>query len=307
MQPLISFMCLCLLMCASCANAQSSCDPAESACAEVGSWHLSLAVGAGVRTNPLAEGDDIPLILIPQLSYTGDRFFIQNLDMGFILLETEQHQLNLFITPSYDQVFFQRWSPSNFFIDSNNFATAGDKSVTKEEIPTINLDPKNELGPNNSFIPQSNNRYKRNLDKRRTAGLGGLEYNFTNALVDVQVQYLSDFTNIHHGDEARISIAKHWQLQKQRISTTLGAVWQSREVLNYYYGVAPHEADAAGTYYSANGVAKIARVEWSYRLTEQWDISFIASYRQLPDAIAKSPLINDDKVITGFMGAVYHF
>ncbi len=38
-------------------------------------WQLSLGLGAGVRTNPVMDNDDIPLVVIPQVSYQGERFF----------------------------------------------------------------------------------------------------------------------------------------------------------------------------------------------------------------------------------------
>ena len=42
-------------------------------------------------------------------------------------------------------------------------------------------------------------------------------------------------------------------------------------------------------------------------LTERWDLRVLTSYRILPDEISASPLINDNKVITVFVGGVYHF
>jgi len=57
-------------------------------------WQFSLGIGAGVRTNPVAYASDMPIILLPQVEYSGERFFVQNLDMGYILSENKNHQLN---------------------------------------------------------------------------------------------------------------------------------------------------------------------------------------------------------------------
>lgn len=94
------------------------CNPSTPGCVEIGKWRVNLALGAGVRTNPILNREDIPLIVLPEISYTGSRFFIQNLDFGAVLWESERQQVNLFITPSYEQVFFHRWSPSNFIFES---------------------------------------------------------------------------------------------------------------------------------------------------------------------------------------------
>lgn len=279
-----------------------ACTPETEDCVEVGKWELSLGIGAGVRTNPLEATPDIPLFLIPEVNYNGERFFIQNLDFGFILWENETQQLNLFATPSYDQVYFHRWSPSNFFIDSNGFATTGKSTNDENNNPVIDLGGDKEL-----IAPGFEDVQARQLRDRHMAGLGGFEYNFTTALIDLQLQYVSDFTGVHHGDEVRVALAKYWASGRHQISTSIGAIWQSSEVVNYYYGVTEPEADLRGTYSADAALTPVARVEWNYQLTERWDLRLLANYRQLPDEISASPLINDNKVITVFIGGVYHF
>jgi MipA family protein len=278
-----------------------ACSSAEDDCVEVGKWDLSLGIGAGVRTSPLEDGDQIPLILVPQVSYTGERFFIQNLDVGMILWENDHHQFNVLATPSYDQVFFHRWSPSNFFLDTNRFATTGEKNDDGENLPIIDTGDKEFIS--SGFV----NAQSRHLRSRRMAGLAGFEYSYTAENVDLQLQYVSDFTDIHNGDEARISLAKHWASGRHHLMASVGAVWQSGEVINYYYGVTAPEADARGTYTSGATISALARFDWNYQLTERWDLRLLASYRHLPDEISASPLINDNKVITLFVGGVYHF
>lgn len=284
------------------AGSALACAPETEDCVEIGKWKLSLGVGAGVRTNPLEDGSSIPLFLIPEVSYNGERFFIQNLDVGFILWENHQQQLNVFATPSYDQVYFHRWSPSNFFIDSNGFATAGKGGSDDKNLPVIDIGGDKEL-----VTPGFEEVQARQLRNRRVAGLGGFEYSFSSAVVDLQLQYVADFTGVHRGDEIRVALAKYWARGRHHISTSLGAIWQSSEVINYYYGVTKPEADLRGTYTADAAVTPVARVDWNYQLTERWDLRFLANYRQLPDEISASPLINDNKVITVFIGGVYHF
>ncbi|HTF96906.1 MAG TPA: MipA/OmpV family protein [Cellvibrio sp.] len=279
-----------------------ACEPGESDCVEVGKWDISLGIGAGVRTNPVVDGDDIPLVLIPQVNYNGERFFIQNLDFGVILWENDAQQFSLLATPSYDQVFFDRWSPSNFFLDSNTLISTGVTKDGGEEGFAPEIEGGTEL-----VSPGFREVSHREWRNRRTAGLAGIEYQFSLDAVHVQFQYLSEFTGLHRGDEARLSVARHWVNGKHHLITSVGAVWQSNEVVNYYYGVTPAEADGEGPYAAGNAVSGIVRVDWNYELTERWDLRLLASYRQLPDEIAASPLINDNKVITVFVGGVYHF
>jgi outer membrane scaffolding protein for murein synthesis (MipA/OmpV family) len=102
------------------AFAQPSC---VDDCVEIGAWRVNVGMGLGMRSNPLNGGDDIPLVVLPEVSYYGERFFLKNLEMGFTLFENERHQFNALVTPGYDQMYFNRWDPFNF-TDAGGF-TAG--------------------------------------------------------------------------------------------------------------------------------------------------------------------------------------
>src|SRR5262249_44993229 len=92
------------------------CTGSSDDCVAVGHWNFSVAVGAGVRTNPLVHSQDIPLIIVPQFSYYGKRFFIDNLDPGVTLFEGDANTLSLVASPGYDRVFFYRSDLQNIFI-----------------------------------------------------------------------------------------------------------------------------------------------------------------------------------------------
>jgi hypothetical protein len=98
------------------AGADDDCKGPSGDCVAIGQWNLSVALGAGVRTNPLVNGKDIPLVVIPQFSYYGKRFFIDNLDLGFTLADSNSNTFNLIATPGYDRVYFYRTDLQNFFI-----------------------------------------------------------------------------------------------------------------------------------------------------------------------------------------------
>ena len=101
------------------------CESSAEGCVEIGKWQVAVAVGVGVRTNPVIDNDDIPLYVIPQISYNGERVFLQNLDLGYILFEDDTRQFNLLLTPSYDQVFFRRWDVNNFVLSENLLSDPG--------------------------------------------------------------------------------------------------------------------------------------------------------------------------------------
>jgi MipA family protein len=271
------------------AHAEIACDPRLDDCIALGEWQFSLGVGAGARTNPVINSATIPLLLLPQVSYTGEHFFLQNLDFGWMFFENEQHQFNALVTPSFDQVFFQPSDLGNYFFNGRNSLV----SSTDRNDGNTALGPENQNG--------------QTLHKRRAAGLVGVEYSGALANLDLQLQFLRDFTQVHHGDEARVLLTQHWQKNRHQIKTFVGANWQSHDVLHYYYGITAAEAPSSQTYSAASGVTTLAGIDWKYRLTNAWDLQCVFNYRQLPRAITASPLIAEHRVITAFVGGVYHF
>jgi MipA family protein len=250
-------------------------------------WQISLGLGAGIRTNPVMDNKDIPLVIIPQVSYQGERFFIQNLDFGYTLFQNEIQQFNVLVTPSYDQVFFNKWDINNF-IERSGLAMSSSK-----DNPTVEL--------TNRVID------KRLLHKRRMAGLAGVEYSHSLYGLDVQAQLLTEATGYYNGAEARIAVSKSINLGKHDVKLTIGTNWQDAKTLNYYYGLPLQEALSHAPYYAEAGFTSLLRFDWSYQLDEHWSLRFFTSYRHLSPAISGSPLVTTNKVTTAFAGGVYHF
>ena len=92
------------------------CDADSQDCVVGGKWTVSLALGAGVRSNPLVHGQDLPLVVVPQISYYGKRFYIDNLDVGFTAFDSGTNTLSLIASPGYDRIFFYRSDLQNIFV-----------------------------------------------------------------------------------------------------------------------------------------------------------------------------------------------
>ena len=253
-------------------------------------WQLSIAVGAGVRTNPVMDNADIPLILIPQISYQGERFFIQNLDFGYSLYQTDEQYLHLLLTPSIDQIFFKEKDLNNIFVNSQN------SFLTKNDSPSINAD----------------NAEYRTIDKqqlrpRRMAALLGFEYSYAINDIDLQLQALQEITQYYDGQEVRLALSKSIIVGKHDVKLTLGANWQSAKTLNYFYGVNENEALSNGYYAPVSSISTLMRLDWNYELNESWSLRFLTNYKHLGSSITESPLITTNNVVTAFVGGVYHF
>src|SRR5258708_25063708 len=118
------------------ASSVSDCDADSQDCAVVGKWNVSLALGAGVQSNPLVHGQDLPLVVVPQFSYYGKRFYIDNLDVGFTAVDGKTNTLSLIASPGYDRLFFYRSDLQNIFVKVGGAGTNPPVPPTRVPFPS---------------------------------------------------------------------------------------------------------------------------------------------------------------------------
>lgn len=294
------------------------CGPEQSRCVAVGEWEFSAGIGLGLRTNPVVNGNDIPLVLIPQVSYYGQRFFIDNLDLGFTLVERPKYQINALLTPGGDGLYFFRSGWRNIVLDGGlgGSSFSSPELVSPQDIhspmppedqtigPTMDSGER-VTGPDLVSEEQAPEHTRR---RRRVAGMAGLEASAALGPVDWQVQFLTDVTGVHRGEELRLALGHDRYIDQHRITLAGGLSWKSADLLEYYYGVRANEATAqAPSYQPGSGVSPFVRLGWSRAVSEHWRWQGSFQYDYLSGAVRHSPLIEDNQVVQIFIGGVYHF
>jgi outer membrane scaffolding protein for murein synthesis (MipA/OmpV family) len=84
------------------------------------------------------------------------------------------------------------------------------------------------------------------------------------------------------------------------LSATLGFTWQSAAVVNYFYG-------APGIYDSGSVFRPFAKLAYRRPLRRGWHLEGLAQFEHLGRAIADSPIVAHDYVVTTFLGFVHEF
>ncbi len=387
-------------------------------CVPVNEWRFNLALGIGLRENPLVGGEHTPLIVMPEVSWYGERFFINNLELGATLFENRRHQLNAIVTPGYQQMHFNRWDPFNFFDRSSGLAgtplsvsqysaqtynvsitysdaftdrgisggapmsgsAAGDSAVngypryevsgvsavtlngesidlsarpasrtgasdntidltlangrlvisglspqdqvqlasdrspealpddragTASDFENITLVPAAGPAPGDSAAPVSSQHVRH----RRMAGLFGVEYLWSLPRLQLHAQVLGDFTGVHDGHELRLAAILPWHVNDNRFALTLGTNYQSRRVLDYYYGVRADDNVSIEQQFTAAsaGFSRMMRLDWQKPITPRWSLRGLVKYTTLAPEIRPSPLVDKNYSGAIFIGGVYHF
>jgi outer membrane protein len=256
-----------------------SCNAASEDCVAVGHWNFDISLGAGVRTDPVVHEATIPLVVIPHFSYYGKRVFIEDLDLGFTLTESDASTLSLIATPGYDRVFFERSDLQNIFVTGIPY-----NSVTNSYVRGA---PQLERVPGKQRLP-------------RWTYLAGPEWTFGTHGITGQLDLLHEITARNHGDEIRAAIGIPLVESTDSLSANVGLTWKSSAIVRYYYGV-------PGLYEGSWALNPFVKFGYSRPLSSKWRLTAFVHYEHLGNAIADSPLVNARYVLTVFAGATYAF
>jgi outer membrane protein len=251
------------------AVAQTPCKAPSADCIAVGDLQLSLSFGYGTRTNPVAGRDDIPLFVIPYISYYGKRFFLDSLEPGLTLYESDAHTFNLIATPGYDRVFFSRNDPQNIVVPFAAEAPAfGDEAVEHQTFT---------------------------VGQRHTTYLAGPEWLFRHREFIGQVSALYEFTGRHQGYEVRAAVSRPLIQSKQSLVINAGLTWKSQATVDYFYGVRDlYRPDAA--------LNPFVKLSYALPLSQRWTLTAFVHYEFLDDTIVDSPIVSGREVVTAFAG-----
>lgn len=291
-------LCCSLLLTAisSVVSAEQSCS---GDCVPVGSWHFKVSLGYGQRSNPVIGQDDIDYYIVPEISYYGKRFFFDSWDLGYTLIDKEQHQFNvILLSAGFEQAFFSEWSLNNVDLSSYTYANPNVEAVSP---PYDGGEPTDNPSPEESLDIER-------LHDRDTAGLSGFEYTYMHQHFEWQTQALQDVTGVHKGQKVRTALTFPFQQNKNFWALTGGLTWQSSRLVDYYYGVTASEALRPSQLYQAPASSSFfIKGEWERPLTKHFGVRAVASYKWLGKGVTDSPLVDDDTVATWFVAGVYHF
>ncbi|GIU45656.1 MipA/OmpV family protein [Shewanella algidipiscicola] len=279
-----------LLSFATYADEAVSCDDG-SECITIGLWDIGIAVGYGVKSNPITQFDDIPIYIIPSLAYYGEQWFFDNGNLGYSLLESENITVNMTTSFSSDSAYFSRWDPSNIFV-------AGGSRVSTE------------LANSSSFW-DVDDLYALNfneLEDRKVTVLGGVETFFYTRAGIFNIALAHDLLDVHSGMEAQLKWMYRLAFSQWKLELAASANWKSQEIVNYYYGVRSSENYYWNQAYNPGSATNLSlTLTTQYAINQHWELLFLAHYTDLADEIVASPLINEHSSNTFFVGVAYRF
>jgi len=285
------------------AVAADDCQSSSDDCVAVGHWNFSISLGGGVRTNPLADSASIPLVVIPQVSFYGKRFFLDDLELGITLAEVGENTINLIASPGYDRVYFYRSDLQNFFV--NGF-TETSSTVSAPPGGGGSAPPEGGVGTGSSppvgVTHTTTTTTTARLPSRtpRVTYLAGPEWTFTHEGFSAQLDLLHEITDQNEGNEIRAAVGERLTAAHGLLTVNAGITWNSAAIVNYYYG-------AANVYKGGSALDPFIKLGIAHPLGARWRFNSFVEYEHLAAAVADSPIVNQNHVTTVFAGFVYGF
>lgn len=271
-----------------------ACEQASipNTCTEAGSWQVSLAMGAGFRSNPLHGGHNWPLWLMPDLSYYAQHWFFDNGTLGYTLNPTSDWQFSLVSRLNEEAGYFRRASPANVF------QRQGIASVT---------------GPQEKFLYAAELSVAV-LDKRPLALDAGTQLDWNWAGLQWRLNWWHDVSGQYHGQHLKFGAAYAWAHRSGNWLFSSAIAWKDTDLMNTYYGIRAAEGDGFDYLARASWQPELA-VQWQYPLTAQWSVLTMLRYRWLNTEVqlqpggpvTDSPMMQEQYIRSWFVGLSYRF
>ncbi|WP_430540310.1 MipA/OmpV family protein [Pseudoalteromonas prydzensis] len=273
----LTALCVSLWLAAPCFAQQSEIDPVQNITMD--QWHLSLNLGLGVMSNPLKGGDDLPLVVIPEVAYYGEQFFFDNGRLGYSLSQDTPHIFNLVSEFNPETRFFVDWHPSNIFAltSANSLSTSNNELQSQQ--PRLDIEQ---------------------LDKRKWALDAGMSYHYVYQQHVFSVQALADVSGVYEGWRSALQWQMHNNIGELVIKPSMGIWYKSAALNTYFYGVSAKE--------SANGAIEVgsswqpyAKIDARWPLNDANSLRFHLAYYDY-SALDDSPLFEQTYSMTAFIG-----
>ena len=252
------------------------------------SWNLGLSLGAGQRSNPLINGEQIDLWWSLDFAWFGEHLFFDNGDLGLTLSERSDSTLNWVARINTERAFFSE-------INEGLFSQA----TFANQFPLVEVgsDEFEALSAQEVDVPDRDYAFET-----------GFEYLLDKSWGRVHAQAMFDVSSVHNGFDVWVNVSNDYVVGRWHIVPSLSMNWKSDKLNNYYYGVRENESSTLLPEYQASGGLNLAvKVSASYYISQRWRFMLAMDYESINSEAADSPLLEDDYIAAYFTGLHYAF
>lgn len=279
--------------------------------AEIGQWNLSIGLGIGKRSNPLFDGKDTPLYLLPAISYYGENIYFDDGVLGYSYEITPQLYVSIITQLNAHAANFSQWHPSNFLLSSSSEVITSPEFDKDDATTSITSDDVDNTPRTNEEVANTPISVSQ-LNKRHWALDAGIQVNyFTQQNIMLQLNLLTDISGIYNGMNGQLKLEKTWNISAIKplsIKLSSSLDWYSDKLAIYYYGISDKDNKMLAAHYSpTNGNNITLGVTANYQLSNKWRAALAYRTTSLGTSITRSPMVQESQSNTFFIGAIYNF
>ncbi|WP_245801348.1 MipA/OmpV family protein [Pollutimonas bauzanensis] len=147
------------------------------------------------------------------------------------------------------------------------------------------------------------------MSKRKSGFWAGARMEWNSDLVDVSAEWLADASGNSKGQRFNLSLERTWRFGGHMMLTPrVGANWQDKKYVDYYFGVRNNEARIdRPAYEGKSGVNAEVGVRGIYMFDKRHSVLLDVEVSSLAKGIKNSPLVDRSTENRVFLGYLYRF
>jgi len=255
-------------------------------CIETDQWSIGIALGLGVKSNPVKGGDAIPQVLLIDIAWYGENAYFDNGELGYRWLQDQDFTAESYITFDRERAYFSFWDPANIIVNTG-VASPVNPSPSSPDEENVSLDQ---------------------ISSRNWAVLVGTKAHYYTGSHKWSLAVESDISGVHNGQRISLSYQKIWSGEGWRFQLRPSVVYKSDKLIDYYYGLNAQDNVSTNAYFEGSGGFQPSlSALYIKELNEDWQLIVNGSYQHLNKGMTNSPLVERKHVSSIFFGFGYRF
>jgi outer membrane protein len=223
----------------------------------------SIGLGIAVLNNAYA-GRGTQVLPFPMINFDGDRLFLHGISSGVHLMKSDSFTIDAVLSPGLNDMPAKDFSRSEL----------ANRGINRDD-----------------------------LDNRDLSIDAGFAATWHGAAGRLQLEAKTDISGNSEGAVYSLKYAYPFQVWGFRVTPTVGADFLSNKVADYYYGIHPDEVSRGVPGYRPGGsLIPGAGVTLLRPLGKKWSFSISGQFSHLPGKISASPLVDENRAGSLFIG-----
>lgn len=279
---LFGFLAVLVLICSIPVSAKEHTE-AQFGEAVIGEWNFAVLAGYAAIENPLNKRDTIDTYILPTWSYYGENLYIDNMSVGYSLIESETLLFDISGYLNEDGALFNLDHANLSFLDITNY------------VPRVSIRP-------------SANPIVFEEIERDFSYMAGFSLQWPNDYIQARLTLAKDISQGHNGEEITFSLFNYYQIGDLKFHWQLGAIRKSKTLVEYYYQFTEDELGGnPSPYQFDDAINTFAQIALNYQITNHLSLVFSIKRTWLDEQLLETPLVDKGQYLKGVTGINYKF